>query len=369
MDSVFIMPNYTEFWYNHGMSSLFVDYRDPLFGIMAFLLISLVIALLSMLLAKLKGDKEARRIKRFLQNFPANSEAGDYIKLLEAHPGSFELLSKVAKAHFDGGDFERSLKIYLALLEWVSPFEKAKRAQILERLGDIYTKSGFLQRSVDAYEQSLSLVARNQSALAKIVLIYEKRGDYSKAMEALEALEEMGMDEDGQKQFLGGLIALKEARTFDAKLVILESLCHINTYFAREYLRELLLTDQKKAQEFLEKNISISFLDILWNFQLDADMFKTSKHKLIRGVLQAKGIVGQKEIDSGLFELDTIIAAKIAKPELKADLNFEFVCKKCGALDIDYFFSCKSCAAMGECVVLPKISEKNSDAMTFLESW
>ena len=80
------------------MNTLFLDYRDPLFGIMAFLLILFVAAALSIVFAKLKEGNEAKKIKRFLQKFPANSEAGDYLKLLEAHPQSYELLSKDRKS-------------------------------------------------------------------------------------------------------------------------------------------------------------------------------------------------------------------------------------------------------------------------------
>jgi tetratricopeptide (TPR) repeat protein len=303
-----------------------------------------------------------------LQKFPVDSEVSDYAKLLEAHPGSYELLSKVAKAHFDGGDYERSLKVYLALLEWLSPFEKAKRAEVLEKLGDIYTKSGFMQRSVEAYAQSLSLVARNSSALSKISNIYEKRADYEKALEALEALEEMGFDEKLRSGFLQGVLSLKTAQTFDEKMSVLASLCGSNDYFAREYLRELLYVDQKKAAEFLEQNSGIHFLDILWNTKLDKESFVQCENVLVKGVLEAKGVLSG-DTQSGVFELDVVSAANRAKPDLKADLSFEFVCKKCGTLDIDYFFSCKCCAAIGECKVLVGISKQSSDTLSFLESW
>lgn len=350
------------------MGSLFLDYRDPLFGIMAFLLILSVGTLLAMLFSKLKESGEAKRIKRFLRKFPVDSEASDYAKLLEAHPGSYELLSKVAKAHFDGGDYERSLKVYLALLEWLSPFEKAKRAEVLEKLGDIYTKSGFLQRSVEAYAQSLSLVARNASALSKISNIYEKRADYEKALEALEALEEMGFDEKRRSEFLQGILSLKTARTFDEKMSILASLCGSNDYFAREYLLELLYVDQKKAAEFLRQNSDIHFLDILWNATLDKESFAQCDNSLVKGVLEAKG-VSSGSTESGVFELDVVSAVSRSRPELKADLSFEFVCKKCGTLDIDYFFSCKCCGAIGECKVLVGILKQTNDASSFLESW
>lgn len=350
------------------MNGFFLDYRDPLFGIMAFLLLLSIGALLAMLFSKLKESGEAKRIKRFLRKFSMDSEVGDYAKLLEAHPESYELLSKVAKAHFDGGDYERSLKIYLALLEWLSPFEKAKRAKVLERLGDIYAKSGFLQRSVEAYAQSLSLVARNASALSKIANIYEKKADYDKALEALEALEEMGFDEKRRSEFLRGVLSLKTARSFDEKMATLASLCGSNDYFAREYLRELLYVDQKKAAEFLRQSGDTHFLDILWNAKLDKESFAQCDNPLVRGVLEAKGSVSGST-QSGLFELDVVNVVNHSKPELKADLSFEFVCKKCGTLDIDYFFLCKCCGAAGECRVIVGISKQTNDGLSFLESW
>lgn len=351
------------------MNAHFIDYRDPLFGIMAFLLLMSFIAIFWMVAAKIKERGEARRIKRFLRKFPANSEGSDYARLLEAYPGAYELLLSVAKAHFDGGDYEKSLKVYLALLEWLSPFEKAKRAQILEHLGDIYIKSGFLQRSVDAYEQSLSLVARNASALSKIANIYEKRSEYEKALEALEALEEMGIDEGGRKVFASGVLALKNAHSQAERLVILGSLRTKSEYFAREYVKELLASEQKAAALFLEQNMSPAFLDILWGARLDADSFKEIKNQLLLSVLSSKGVIKQECEESGIFELDALKVVNDSGAKLKADLSFEFVCQKCGSLDIDYFFSCKCCSATNSCKVLTSIVPKREDDMSFLESW
>lgn len=351
------------------MNAHFIDYRDPLFGIMAFLLILSFIAIFGMVAAKIKERGEARRIRRFLRKFPANSEGGDYARLLEAYPDSYELLVSVAKGHFDGGDYEKSLKVYLALLEWLSVFEKAKRAQILESLGDIYIKSGFLQRSVDAYEQSLGLVARNASALSKIADIYEKRGEYEKALEALEALEEMGANEDKRKGFASGILALKNASSQADRLVILGSLWRENKYFARQYLKELLSTEQKAAALFLEQNMSDVFLDVLWNSKLDADSFKDSKNQLLLSVLSSKGVITTECEESGIFELDALKVVNNSNTKLKADLSFEFTCQKCGSLDIDYFFSCKCCSATDSCKVITDIVQKRENDISFLESW
>lgn len=351
------------------MGSLFLDYRDPLFGIMAFLLIVSVVAVLSMFFGKLKGDTQSRRIKRFLQKFPSGSDEGGYAKILEAHPDSFELLTKVAKAHFDGGDFEKALKIYLALLEWLSVFEKAKRAEILSYMGDIYTKSGFLQRSVDAYEQSLGLVARNQGVLEKLSRLYEKRGEHQKALEAVDALIEMGLEKQKEKRFLEGIVSLRMANTFEEKLSILDSLYGFSPYFAREYLKELLLTDQKRAAVFLSDKGDVNFLDILWSFELDNEIFKNSTNPLVKSVLAAKAKSYAESAESGIFELDVLVAAKSAKPDMAVGLGFEFVCQKCGNLDIDYFFSCKCCGAIDECRVAPEITKVSQDSALFLESW
>ncbi|HRF56685.1 MAG TPA: hypothetical protein PLV58_04725 [Campylobacterales bacterium] len=351
------------------MNTLFLDYRDPLFGIMAFLLILFVAAALSIVFAKLKEGSEAKKIKRFLQKFPANSEAGDYLKLLEAHPQSYELLSKVAHAHFDGGEYERSLSIYLAILEWICVSEKAKRAQIFENLGDIYIKSGFLGRSMEAYEQSLALAPRNESALRKIVNVYEKRGEIAKALEAVEALLELGAPEGKRKLFFEATLALRAAKSFDEKKALLLSFCELDAYFAREYLKETLFSEPQKAAEFLETNADIRFLDILWSYQLDAKSFQNTNSAFIKGVLEARGITPKYATITGVFELDVVNAARSANKELEADLNFEFVCQKCGYLDIDYFFSCKSCGHTSACVVLPKISQRSVFEKEFLESW
>lgn len=348
------------------MNTYFLEYRDPLFGIMAFLLIALIVAVAVIVASKMKNDRQISGVKRFLQNFPAKNKK-DYAELLEAHPDSFELLLNVAKTYFEGGDFEKSLKIYLALLEWVSPFNKEKKAFILEAMGDIYTKSGFLQRSVEAYEKSLSILPRNQSALRKIVLLYDKRAEFDKALEAIEALEELGTGEALQKEFLTGLLKLKKASS-DEKLIILSSLSKHNIYFAREYLKELLQTDIEAADEFLQDKTDVEFLDVIWGAVFEKPDGFEPKSTLMSAVMDAKGLHKYPK-ESGLFELDAIRVLGANAKELNADLNFEFVCQKCGNVDIDYFFSCKNCGSVGSCKVAPSISKGYASNPMFLDSW
>ncbi len=349
------------------MNTYFLEYRDPLFGIMAFLLIAFIVSVGVIIASKIKSDKQASGVKRFLQNFPTKNEK-DYAQLLEAHPDSFELLSNVAKTYFDGGDYEKSLKIYLALLEWVSPFSREKKAHILEAMGDIYTKSGFLQRSMEAYERSLSILPRNQSALRKVVLIYDKRSEFDKALEAIDALEELGADEVAQKGFLSGMSKLKKAASANERVEILGELSVQNPFFAREYLRELLASDISKAVGFLEENESGDFIDILWSTELKELSAAKSKSVILSAVLDAKGISAY-DGKSGVFELDAVRAIKHHAEDLNADLSFEFVCQKCGNIDIDYFFSCKSCGTVGGCKVVPSISKRYDTNPLFLDSW
>jgi hypothetical protein len=85
-------------------------------------------------------------------------------------------------------------------------------------------------------------------------------------------------------------------------------------------------------------------------------------------VIGAKAL-GKQMGESGIFELDAMaVLAKNAK-ELNADLNFEFVCQKCGHIDIDYFFSCKNCGTVGGCKVAPSISKGYASNLMFLDSW
>ncbi len=348
------------------MNTYFLEYRDPLFGIMAFLLLALIVAIGAIVASKIKNDKQISGVKRFLQNFPTKNTK-DYVELLEAHPDSFELLLNVARTYFEGGDLEKSIKIYLALLEWVSPFNKEKKAFILEAMGDIYTKGGFLQRSVEAYEKSLSILPRNQGVLRKVALLYDKRGEFDKALEAIEALEELGVDEALQKEFLTGLLKLKKA-SHDERLLILRSLSEHSVYFAREYLKELLQSDIQLADEFLQGKSDVEFVDVLWGAIFEKPSDFEPKSVLMSAVMSAKAL-GKQTSESGIFELDAMSVLAANAKELNADLNFEFVCQKCGHVDIDYFFSCKNCGTVGSCKVAPSISKGYASNPMFLDSW
>lgn len=352
------------------MGALWLNYRDPLVGVMAFLLIALLASLLSILFSKLKEDGDARKIRRFLQRFSQSPAHIDYASLLREYPDSYALLSKAAKAHFDGGDYEGALNVYLALLESLTSFDRAKRAEIFERLGDIYIKSGFLGRSMDAYEQSLSIMPRNESALRKITAVYEKRGEFKKALEALEAIEELGADVGKRKLFFETILALKSKKTSDERVGVLLAAKNGEIYFARELLKEALAFKNEEALAALKGSMGVEFLDILWIYAEESrGLLLKLQDPIVIAVLEAKGIRQRGKISSKVFELDVFRAAKSADKELALDLNFEFVCKKCGYVDIDYFFSCKSCATDGVCESVPKIVKKSVFSGEFLESW
>ena len=343
-----------------------LDLRDPIFGFAALAGIAMVIATASIVLSKIKTDTETKAVRRFLNKFAPAKEEADYGELLVSYPKSYEILTKLSGVYVDNGDLEGALKINLAILEHLTHFEKEKKAAVLSSMGDIYTKGGFLQRSVEAYEKSLFLAPRNQKTLDSLVFLYEKRGELEKALDGLDALEELGVNVSAKKEFISLAAKLSKAVTERQKLDTLEGYGGNIPYFKRERLRLAIILDKIAAEKFLEESFDDSLLDVVW--QADLKGFEKVSNPMFKAVLDGKKLISY-EGKSGVLELDAFRALKKTDYGEDAALVFEYSCQKCSYVDIDYFFICKNCHAENSCRPKTILSKNPFGGEFSLESW
>src|SRR5210317_1363951 len=69
----------------------------------------------------------------------------DYVHLYKTYNLPFDSILLLASSFIHKGDYNKSISIYLALLEHIK--EKVKKEEVLQLLGTTYFKGGFLQRS------------------------------------------------------------------------------------------------------------------------------------------------------------------------------------------------------------------------------
>jgi lipopolysaccharide biosynthesis regulator YciM len=170
------------------MNSFFIEFRDPLFGVIVFFTLIFIVTLLSYWWARFKTKEDHRHLEKFLKNFrslPTEDELNKLMSKGELNEKSWLLL---AQSYFKNGEYEKSIEIYLELLK---SKDNTNYRDILFLLGKTYFKAGFLERAKQIFLEILKNNPRTPQALNGLLLVYEYMRDYSSAFEVLESLNEL----------------------------------------------------------------------------------------------------------------------------------------------------------------------------------
>ena len=182
------------------MGNFFIEYRDPMFGILVLFAIVFVISFVNYWWGTYKNKEESNDIAKFIKKFEIVSDEDAFKNLLKNHNIPIESLVLLAHTYSKSGDFEKSIGLYLLALERTSTRDEKK--YILSELGKTYFKAGFLRRSEDVFIESLKLHPRNEESLKYLSVTYEKLKEYERAIEVLDSLEELGAKVDKQRDYL-----------------------------------------------------------------------------------------------------------------------------------------------------------------------
>ena len=336
------------------MELFIVEYRDPLLGIIVLFFLIFMISLLNYKLGRRKNIKEIESIKNFIQQFDSNKN--EFMILNEQNIPSDTLLL-MAKFYSKQGDIQKSIDIYLSLLEKDSFINnKKERHIILSNLGNCYLKAGFLKKSKEFFMESLKLFARNKEAIKSLVILYEKMNNYEKAIEVLESLEELEGDKKREKSYLLAKIILKDKnKKFKNKIKDILNMSKDNPILIRLYL-EYLIENKKEIdfEKLNEFNLKES-IDILWNY-IDENFKNSTNNRLIREILSAKGLIDEK-IKSDIIELDILSVLKQNNYD-KVMLSFEYACVECKNIFPIYFYRCPTCQSIATAEIEPIIMKK-----------
>ncbi len=322
------------------MNAFFIEFRDPLFGIIVFFILIFIITFFSYWWAKFRRKEDYRHLDKFLRQFrslPSQKELNVLITKGELSEKSWLLL---AHSYFKNGDYEKSIEIYNELL---SVQDRTNYKETLFLLGRTYFKAGFLERAKEIFLKILQNNPRTPQALHYLLLVYEHMREYDLALEVLEPLDELKKDIHLDSVYLKLLALLNsdEAKEQKAQQVLeIYKNDHQLTHMVFEYLFRV---DPKLAWENFDSSKSELLTDVLWQIdKKDLNLDIITKNGYLRELYSARGDVSMA-ISSSTFELDILI--NINK-NTNATLSFEYICDNCKVIFPFTFNRCSSCHAI-----------------------
>lgn len=326
------------------MEGLFIEYKDPLFGIIIFFALIFIIAFFSYWWGRFKTKEDEKSFDKFIKGFhslPTEKELDDILKSSSISHKSLYLL---ANTYIQNGDYEKGIEIYTSILEKRLSVEEKKEAMFL--LGQTYLKAGFLKRSKELFLEILSRHPRTPSALRFLLVIYEKMRSFDKAKEILEPLDEMDLDIAKDAMYLSIISMQHNQKLPSAQKVhnIIEwyEQNHQLGYMIFEYLFKQV---PSLAWKHLDQSLCLRIADILWNLEYDQlDLDIISSNAFLRELYSAKGIISSAN-QSDIFELDILINLQ-NKGYKGADLQFEYLCGSCKQVFPFSFHRCPNCLAI-----------------------
>jgi len=309
-----------------------MNYRDPLFSVIAFFIILLIAILLTLLFGKIRETLREKEIEKLIKNF-------DYIKTDDIK-NPLNALMLLAKAYEKEGNYEKALKIYL-IIEKDYPSK-----QILLNIARVYFKAGFLEKSREILYKILKTTPRNIEALKLLMLVNEKLGEVKENIDILEIFEELHVEMPKEKAY--AMIKLFynngcNIKDFCKNIETFEDIYKKYEFVKREYIDYLFKTNPKKAYEMLDV---YEHLD-LYYYRKDIP-----NHEKFCNILAAKKI--KKCNKKAPFEIEALKYL----PKNLADIEFEYYCESCKKTFPIYNSRCPKCHELFTQKLLIKLSPK-----------
>lgn len=346
------------------MDTFFIEFRDPLFGIVVFFILLFILSFLSYWWGRYKAAREHRDLESFLGKFEAIGEA-QLTEQVQTNSLSSESWLLLAQSFEHQGNYEKSVEIYHALVSKNRDPIFQKDALLL--LGKSLFKAGFLERSRQTFLQILQNHPRTPQALHYLILIYEQLQQYDKALEVTESLLEFSSDTVNEKLYLECRILIGDHRiSLDdkaARLIEIYETHHTLGYMIFEWLftyRPLL------GWKHFDQSLSTRLTDILWRTaddNLDLDIIASNTY--LRELFSAKGSIDLAN-GSSLFELDTLITLHQCGSS-KATLQFEYTCDKCNMISFLPFHRCPHCHAIDTVGVIMNLTKERFEGNNSLQ--
>ena len=302
-----------------------LDYRDPLFSIIIFLLLIAVTILITNFLGNLKQKNRIKHLQEFVEKFDFLDDKE--IKSIFSQDISINALMLLAIAFEKEGNYEKSLNIYIVLLKHINEEEKYT---VLQNMADVYFKAGFLHKSREALLEILKAHPRKTEALNLLFLVDDKLKNYDEMDNIIEILEELEIDTTKKKAYLEYQKAF-----FNQDKNKIRELVQQYPLLKRNYVTYFLNINPKEIFDKITNDEVYEMIDVFWYSDLPL------KNEAFINIKAAKKEL-QTTLVSPIFELEVLKHT----PKNLADLEFEYICQNCKHLTPFYEDRCPHCKAL-----------------------
>jgi len=316
-----------------------VSYSNPLFSIIIFLSIVAITIMITNFLGSLKEKNRIKHLKEFIDKFEFLNDKE--IKNVLKDQVSINALFLLAMAFEKEGNYEKSLNIYLAILENVTKNEKF---DVLQKVAKVYFKAGFLHKARVSLLEILRSKPRNKEALKLLLIVDDKLKNYDEMENIVEIFEELEIDVEKEKCY----VLFKKA-LFEMDKDKLKKLYNKYPYLKRSYISYLISVNPKEVFEEINENDVYEMIDIFYNYE----SLPIKNNALIQIKAAKKEL--ETTIKSPVFELEVL---KYLPKDL-VNLEFEYICQNCKHLYPIYDERCPNCKELFTFRVEPIISKNN----------
>ena len=308
------------------MQGLFLEYKDPLFGIIIFVSIIFIVALFTYLWNLYTLHYRNENIEAFVQSFKSTERPQTIETLLNAKELPLDALLLLAKNYFKASQYEVSIEICIDILK--RPKSDSQR-EVLLLLAQSYYKAGFYKRAETALIELLRFNTREPKALEYLVIIYERLQRFKDAIDALNALKEMDYDVSISISYIRVLQIIR-----NDKLSKEEQTQELIEAFKKEpsMLRPVFMHLFRSQPHSAWKHLDIKsyeyIIDILWNLPEDSlDFDIIAQHKSLQALWFAKGYY-KDTAKSDIFEIN-VLNTLLENDKDIASLEFSYQCSEC----------------------------------------
>lgn len=335
------------------MDFFFIEYRDPIFGLIVLFSVLLLVAIFSYFWGVFSLKDQKNSIDKFVNKFQSQSNLDqkyqDMLIRLDIDSGSLNALAGIFAR---SGEFNKAIAIYLIALQ--KAITKSQKELIFLNLGKAYLKAGFMQRSIEVFLEAIKISPKNIDALSHLGLGFEKLRLHDKSLEVLDALQEQGVDVAQEIAYTKALKLKNSQMEFEQKVAKMAKFANDFKLVSRMIL-ELFIINGKDVNLINIKPDLAHCLDILY---LNDGVLDDDEYKELYG---AKGLNNAQITD---FNLNLL---KVAKDNnLNATLSFSYICKECKGSYPLFFYRCNHCARLGSCAIIPNvIKESDENSISF----
>jgi len=338
------------------LQQILPSYKDPLFSILLIITIILVTVIATHGLSIYSKKKSKNDLLEFLKKFK-NTDCTFDLNVTIFESNMLKPLILLAEGFNSNGEYHKAINIYLYLIDNINDY-KIKN-NLLNSLGQLYLKAGFLERAKHIFIKILKYSPRNIESLYNLSIVYDMLNEYNKALLLIEPLDILKEDTENFKNYFEYKIVLTTYKNSKKqKIIELEKMIKNRPSLYRIILSDLFILDNHLAWRILDYTRIQEVLDILWMLpksKLDLDII--SKHNTLSTIYYAKGYIQKPYVQSDIFSVDMLAISKKSGFD-RADLNFLYLCDICKQSFSLSFNRCSNCMAINSIIVEGKIAEK-----------